>query len=87
MDLLKTTTYFYLEYKTPGTNTIYVTVKTKTINNGVVIMKCFKYKILNGNELIVTNWINRQTKQEAYQDLQQEYPNSTIKLTEVNPAK
>ena len=49
-------------------------------------MKCFKYKILDGNKLIVTNWINRDTKQEAYQDLQQDYPNNTIKLTEVNPA-
>ena len=49
-------------------------------------MKCFKYKVLDGNKLIVTNWINRDTKQEAYQDLQQDYPNSTIKLTEVKPA-
>ena len=48
-------------------------------------MKCFRYKVLDGNQLIVTNWINRETKQEAYQDLQQEYPNGTIKLTEVNP--
>lgn len=49
-------------------------------------MKCFKYKVLDGNQLIVTNWINRETKQEAYQDLQKDYPTNTIKLTEVNPA-
>ena len=50
------------------------------------IMKCFKYKIMDGNNLILTNCINRETKQEAYQDLQKEYPNNTIKLTEVYPA-
>ena len=37
-------------------------------------MQCFKYKIMDGNQLIVTNWIRRETKQEAYQDLQKDYP-------------
>ena len=50
------------------------------------IMKCFKYKIMDGNQLIVTNWIRRETKQEAYQDLQKDYSDNTIKLTEVYPA-
>ena len=49
-------------------------------------MKCFKYKIMDGNQLIITNWIRRETKQEAYQDLQKDYPDNTIKLTEVYPA-
>lgn len=46
-------------------------------------MKCFRYKILDGNNLILTNWINRESKEEAYNDLKKDYPNSTIKLTEV----
>lgn len=50
------------------------------------IMKCFRYKIMDGKQLIVTNWIRRETKQEAYQDLQKDYPDNTIKLTEVYPA-
>lgn len=50
-------------------------------------MKCFKYKILDGNNvLILTNWIRRESKEEAYHDLKEDYPNSTIKLTEVYPA-
>ena len=49
-------------------------------------MKCFRYKILNGNNvLILTNWIRRETKEEAYNDLKEDYPNNTIKLTEVYP--
>lgn len=46
-------------------------------------MKCFRYKILDGNNLILTNWINRESKEEAYNDLKKDYPNNTIKLTEV----
>lgn len=49
-------------------------------------MKCFKYKIIDGNNLILTNWIRRETKEEAYKDLKEDYPENTIKLTEVYPA-
>lgn len=49
-------------------------------------MRCFKYKILDGNNLILTNCINRETKEEAYKDLKEDYPNNTIKLTEVYPS-
>ena len=49
-------------------------------------MRCFRYKILDGNNvLILTNWIRRETREEAYQDLKEDYPNNTIKLTEVYP--
>ena len=49
-------------------------------------MKCFRYKILDGNNiLILTNWIRRETREEAYNDLKEDYPNSTIKITEVFP--
>ena len=49
-------------------------------------MRCFRYKILDGNNvLILTNWIRRETREEAYKDLEKDFPNNTIKLTEVYP--
>ena len=58
-----------------------------SIFRGLMFMRCFKYKILDGNNvLILTNWIRRETKEEAYNDLREDYPNSTIKLTEVYPS-
>ena len=49
-------------------------------------MKCFNYKVYDGGKLILTNWINRETKAEAYNDLKDEYQDCTIKLNEVCPA-
>lgn len=49
-------------------------------------MKVFKYKILEDDKLIITNWIKRETKEEAYNDLKEDYPNCIIKLIEVSPS-
>lgn len=46
-------------------------------------MKCFKYKILKGNELILTNWINSESKEQALNKLKQEFNEHEIKIIEV----
>ena len=49
-------------------------------------MKCFKYTIMDGNQAVVINWINRETKEEALRDLKEDYPDNNIKIIEVYPA-
>ena len=46
-------------------------------------MKCFYYEIYKGNKLIIKNWINSESKQEAYNSLKEDYEDAIIKLTEV----
>ena len=46
-------------------------------------MKCFKYEIYKDNKLILINWINRQTRAEALEDLKEDYKDHIIKITEV----
>lgn len=49
-------------------------------------MKCFKYKLYKGKTLVLTNWINSQTKEEAIQKLEllrEEYKGTSIKVMEV----
>ncbi len=46
-------------------------------------MKCFKYKIIKDNKLIITNWINSKTKEDATNQLKKDYPDAIIKLIEV----
>ena len=46
-------------------------------------MKCFYYEIRDGNELIIKNWINRNTRAEALRDLKEDYQDANIKLKEV----
>ena len=50
-------------------------------------MKCFKYKIYKDSTLVLTNWINKESKEEALSDLEAvkvEHEGTEIKLTEVN---
>ena len=49
-------------------------------------MKCFKYKIYNGTELVLTNWINSESKEKAIADLQpllDEHNGTDLKVIEV----
>ena len=46
-------------------------------------MKVFKYKILQDNRLILTNYINAETKADAMARLEQEHVECVIHLTEV----
>lgn len=51
-------------------------------------MKTFRYKIYNGESLIVTNYINRENKAKAIADLQpllKEYGGTHIKVNETSP--
>ena len=50
-------------------------------------MKCFKYKILKGSELVLMNYINSNSKEEALASLEEvkvAYDGTDIKLTEVS---
>ena len=52
-------------------------------------MKVFRYRIYKGNELVLTNWINRETKEKAIADLQpllKEYNGTELKVIEVHSA-
>ena len=52
-------------------------------------MKRFRYKIYNGNELVLTNWIDAETKEKAIADLQElkeEYNGTLIKVNESSSA-
>ena len=67
MDLLKTTAYFYLEYNfTPGTNTIYVTEKTKPITNGVIIMKTLFFWLICNTSIDDTKQTSNKEIREAF---------------------
>ena len=46
-------------------------------------MKCFKYKVLKDNKLIITNWINSETKEDAINQLKKDYEDAIIKVIEV----
>ncbi len=46
-------------------------------------MKCFKYKIYKDSELVLINWINSETKEDALNSLSEEYEGAVIKLIEV----
>ena len=50
---------------------------------GALVLKCFYYEIYDGNKLIIKNWINKETKQEAYNSLKEDYGGAVIKLREV----
>lgn len=49
-------------------------------------MKCFNYKVYRDDKLIIKNSIHRETREEAYNDLEETYKGCTIKLVEVSPA-
>lgn len=49
-------------------------------------MKSFKYKIFRGSGLILINYISRETKEEAYNDLKEDFPDCEIKLMEITPS-
>ena len=54
------------------------------LNPGVEVkMKCFKYKIYNDSKLVLINWINRESEDEALTDLKNAHPGSIITLMEV----
>ena len=46
-------------------------------------MKCFYYEIWDGNELIIKNWIKRNTREDALKDLKEDYQDANIKIREV----
>ena len=49
-------------------------------------MSVFRYKILKDNRLILTNWINADSRQDALmklEDVKRELEADTIRLTEV----
>ena len=46
-------------------------------------MKCFKYKVLKDNKLIIPNWINSETKEDAINQLKKDYEDAIIKVIEV----
>ena len=53
-------------------------------------MKVFRYRIFKGNELVLTNYINRETKEKAIADLQpllNEYNGTDLKVVEVHSVK
>lgn len=53
-------------------------------------MKVFRYKIYKGNELVLTNYINRETKEKAIADLQpllNENNGTDLKVVEVHSVK
>lgn len=52
-------------------------------------MKVFRYKIYNGESLVLTNWIRAETKEKAIADLQpllNEYDGTELKVIEVHSA-
>ena len=52
-------------------------------------MKVFRYRIYKGNELVLTNYIHRETKEKAIADLQpllNEYNGTDLKVIEVHSA-
>ena len=52
-------------------------------------MKVFRYKIYNGESLVLTNWIQAETKEKAIADLQpllNEYDGTELKVVEVHSA-
>lgn len=52
-------------------------------------MKTFRYKIYNGNELVLTNWINSESKEKAIAELQpllNEYNGTDLKVIETSSA-
>ena len=51
-------------------------------------MPRFKYKIYNGNQLVLTNWIDANTKDEALAELEplkNEHNGTNIKVMETTP--
>ena len=53
-------------------------------------MSVFRYKILKDNRLILTNWINADSRQDALmklEDVKRELNADTIRLTEVFSVK
>ena len=51
-------------------------------------MARFKYKIYKNNQLVLTNWIDANTKDEALEDLEplrQEHDGTHIKIMEATP--
>ena len=46
-------------------------------------MKCFKYKVIKDNKLIITNWINSKSKEDAISQLKKDYEDAIIKVIEV----
>ena len=51
-------------------------------------MVCFKYRIYKNNQLILTNWIGADSKDEALEELEplrQEHDGTNIKIMEVTP--
>lgn len=52
-------------------------------------MKVFRYKIYNGESLVLTNWIHAETKEKAIADLQpllNENNGTELKVVEVHSA-
>lgn len=52
-------------------------------------MKRYRYRIYKGNELVLTNWIDAESKEKAIADLQelkQEYDGTLIKVNETSSA-
>lgn len=52
-------------------------------------MKVFKYEIYKEHKLVLTNWINTESKEKAIadlQDLKEEYDGTDLKVIEVCPA-
>ena len=50
------------------------------------IMKSFKYKVFRKSTLILINYIHRETKEQALNDLLEDFPDCEIKLSEVTPS-
>lgn len=52
-------------------------------------MARFRYKIYNGKQLVLTNWIDANSKEEALEELEplkKEHDGTHIKLMETTPA-
>ena len=51
-------------------------------------MPRFRYRIYNGNELVLTNWIDADSKDEALEELEplrQEHDGTHVKVIETTP--
>lgn len=49
-------------------------------------MKSFKYKVFRKSTLLLINYIHRETKEQALNDLLEDFPDCEIKLSEVTPS-
>lgn len=49
-------------------------------------MARYRYKIYKNNELVLTNWIDANSKEEALALLQEDHDGATIKVIETTPA-